>query len=387
MSKEITCLEIEKDCHKDYLSISPDIVQTTNFQFKNFDHYVQVNSQGEFAYTYTRGDNPTLHILEEKIAKLEEGEKAQAFASEMSAISSTILSLVNQGDHIMIINTVYGSCVKFIQSLTKFGITNTKIDVSHTDEIWEYIQDNTKLIYFESPSSQKFELLDLEKISKVAKKKGIYTIIDNTWSTPLLQNPLKYGIDIVIHSCSKYIGGHSDVVGGIVISNKDIMKKIKDYGQVLLGGTMSPMNAWLTIRGLRTLPTRIHAQEESVKKVILFMENDNRIEKIYHPFSANIEQQKLAKQYLKGYSSLFGFVLKNANANMIKTFIDSLNHFTLAYSWGGFESLIMPVFKGNNEKELLERGLSIGHIRMYIGLEDVDLLIGDIKNALDKTYK
>ncbi|MEG0367899.1 MAG: aminotransferase class I/II-fold pyridoxal phosphate-dependent enzyme, partial [Coprobacillus sp.] len=206
---ENICLEVEHGFEKGYQTISPEIALTSSFQFKDFDHYVRVNSQGEFAYTYTRDGNPTTAILEEKIASLEGGEVGKAFASGMGAISSTILSLVQQGDHIIIVNTVYGSAVKFIQQMSKFGVECTKIDVIDTEEIFKHIQDNTKMIYFESPSSQRFEMLDLEKISQVANEKNIYTMIDNTWSTPLLQNPLHHGIDIVMHSCSKYIGGHS----------------------------------------------------------------------------------------------------------------------------------------------------------------------------------
>ena len=211
------CLSLQHE-KKDYQSISPEIVQTSSFQFKNFEHYVQVNNQKEFAYTYTRGDNPTLEQLEEKIAKLEKGECARSFASGMGAISATILSHLKANDHVVIVNTVYGSAVKFIQSLERFGIKSTKIDVENTQEIFKYVNEQTRMIYFESPSSQKFEMLDLELISTFAKSRNILTVIDNTWATPLFQNPLVHGIDIVIHSCSKYIGGHSDLVGGIVVT-------------------------------------------------------------------------------------------------------------------------------------------------------------------------
>ena len=223
-------------------------------------------------------------------------------------------------------------------------------------------------------------------IADVAKEKGIYTVIDNTWSTPLFQNPLEYGIDVVIHSCSKYIGGHSDIVGGIVVTNQKLMKKIDDFGQILVGATMAPMNAWLAIRGLRTLPVRMKSQQETTKQVITYLQNHPCIQHVYHPLVASSSQRALAKTYLKGYSSLLGFELKDANPQIIKTFIDSLNHFTLAYSWGGFESLAMPVFKGNNEEELKQRGLNIGHIRMYLGLEEPELLVEDIKQALEKAY-
>lgn len=379
------CLELE-DGGYEYYPVAPEIVQTSNFRFKNFQHYVDVNANGEFAYTYTRGDNPTIKILEDKVAKLEGGQKARAFASGMGAISGTILSLVKQNDHIIIVNTVYGSSVKLIQRLEKFGVESTKIDVSDTKEIFKYIKDNTKMIYFESPSSQKFEMLDLEMIADVAKEKGIYTVIDNTWATPLLQNPLAHGIDVVIHSCSKYIGGHSDIVGGVVITNESLMEKIDNFATILLGATMTPINAWLAIRGLRTLPVRIKSQSETVKKVIDTLKNHDKIEKIYHPYAGDSHQKELADHYLKGYGSLLGIVLKDATPEIIERFMDSLKHFTLAYSWGGFESLAMPVYKGNNVEELKQRGLALGHIRVYLGLEDSQLLIDDFLQALEKAY-
>ncbi len=378
------CLSLEHD-FKSYHSISPEIVQTSSFQFENFDHYVKVNAHHEFAYTYTRGDNPTLELLENKIAQLEKGECARSFASGMGAISATILSLLKKDDHVVIVNTVYGSAVKLIQSLERFGIQSTKIDVKDTKEIFQYIQDNTKMIYFESPSSQKFEMLDLEIISQYAKERDIITAIDNTWSTPLFQNPLTFGIDVVIHSCSKYIGGHSDLVGGIVVTRRELMNKIEDFGQILLGATMSPMNAWLSLRGLRTLPVRLKAQEESVKKVIHYLDHHQHIKRVYHPLVHT--KKEIKDKYLKGYGSLFGFVLKDANPQIIQRFVDSLEYFTLAYSWGGFESLVLPVFKGDNESELQQRGLDLGHIRMYIGLEETELLLNDLEQALKKAYQ
>ena len=196
-----------------------------------------------------------------------------------------------------------------------------------------------------------------------------------------------HGIDVVIHSCSKYIGGHSDIVGGVVISSKKIIDEIVEFGQVLLGATMSPMNAWLALRGLRTLPVRLKSQQETLQQVINFLQEDPRIERIYHPLCNGEQQNELAHKYLKGYGSLLGVVLKDANPEIIKRFIDSLEHFTLAYSWGGFESLVMSVYKGNNINEIKERGLSLGQLRMYIGLEDSELLISDLKNALDQAYQ
>lgn len=192
LDQDNICLSIERQQAK-YKSISPEIVQTSSFQFDNFQHYVNVNTNYEAAYTYTRGENPTLAILEKKIAKLEKGECAKVFASGMGAISATILSLIQQKEHILIVNTVYGSSVKLIQSLNRFGVESTKIDISSTEDIFKFVKENTKMIYFESPSSQKFEMLDLEMISQFAKERHIITVIDNTWATPLFQNPLVHG--------------------------------------------------------------------------------------------------------------------------------------------------------------------------------------------------
>lgn len=278
------CLALNNNDEKNYYTISPEIVQTSSFKFKNFKHYLDVNAHGQFAYTYTRGQNPTTSLLEQKMAQLEGGDDAISFASGMGAISGTILSLIKKGDHILIVNTVYGSSVKLISYLSKCGVESTRIDVLDTDAIFDYLQDNTKMIYFESPSSQKFELLDLERIAQAAKERNIFTVIDNTWATPLLQQPLKHGIDVVIHSCSKYIGGHSDLVGGVAIAKKPVIQMIRDFSVTYLGATMSPVNAWLAIRGLRTLPVRMKHLDQSIREVIEFLQKDERIEKIIIPF-------------------------------------------------------------------------------------------------------
>lgn len=384
---ENICLSVEHCLSDDYLPVSPQIVQTSSFQFQNYQHYIDVNTKHLAAYTYTRGENPTLAALEKKIAQLEHGDQAICFASGMGAISATILSLIQKDEHILIVNTIYGSAQKLICELEKFGIQNTIVSTTKTDDIASYIQPNTKIIYFESPSSQRFEMLDLELLACIAKRNNIYTVIDNTWATPLLQNPLLHGIDVVVHSCSKYIGGHSDIVGGVVISNQAIIEKIRHFGVTYLGATMSPINAWLAIRGLRTLPVRMKSLDTSVRQVIQFLQSNQRIEKIYHPLCGNTSQQELAHKYLSGMGSLFSFVLKDANPEIIEKFVDTLQYFTLAYSWGGFESLVLPAFKGNNIEELKQRHLSIGHIRMYIGLEEPELLIQDISNALDQAYQ
>ncbi len=383
MNKEELLLNVHNKQIVDNPMISP-IYQTSSFIFKDFDEYIQVNNNQKQQYTYTRDGNPTLDELECLLASLENGKQAKVFASGMAAISGTILSLLQSNDHIILINTVYGSSVSFIKMLKKFNIEYTHILTTDTDEINKAIQENTRMIYFESPSSQKYEMLDLEAIAHIARKKKIYTMIDNTLSSPLFQNPLLYDIDIVVHSCSKYIGGHSDVVGGVVISDVEIVDIISSFAGVYLGATMSPNTAMLCMRGIRTMATRMKQQQITLTTILDKLQDNRYIEKIYHPY---IQQCKNSKKYLSGYSSLFSIVLKDITEERIRIFVNSLEYFTLAYSWGGFESLILPVYKGNNQSELDSRGLSRGHFRVYLGLESADVLYNDIIQALDKAYQ
>lgn len=380
------CTYMEEKIFEKYNPIAPPIVQTSNFSFKTYDDFLEICKDEKNNYMYTRGSNPTTKILENKLAKLENGERCKVFSSGMGAISATLLSLLSSEDHVLTLNTTYGQATSFIDSLKKFGITFSNVRVKNLEDVKNGIKENTKIIYMESPSSQFMELLDLEGIVQLAKEKNILTIIDNTWATPIFQKPLNYGVDVVIHSCSKYISGTSDVVAGAVISNNSILEKIFDYGHQNLGATNSPFNSWLLIKSLRTLPIRMKYHNDSVKKVIDYLKNDLRIKKIYHPYVADEQQKELAEKYLKGYGSLLSFELVDTDFDKIKKFVDSLKVFKIGVSWGGYESLMLPAFKGNNEENLKKRGMSKSHIRLYIGLEDTETLIEDIKQALDIAY-
>ena len=380
------CSAINEEMENNFHSISPVIAQTSNFSFKNYDDFLKACEDEKNSYMYTRGSNPTTKMLEKKIAQLEKGERCKVFSSGMGAISSTLFSLVKKGEHILVLNTIYGQALTFIKYLEKFGVSYSNIKIDEFTDIKNFIKENTKLIYMESPSSQHMELLDIEKITKIAKDKKILTVIDNTWATPIFQKPLEYGVDIVIHSCSKYIGGNSDVVAGAVISKDEIIQNIFEYGHQCLGATNAPFNSWLLIRSLRTLPMRMNFHSESVKRIIDFLDSDNRIKKVYHPYSKNEYQNKLAKKYLKGYGSLLAFELCDETFENIKTFVNTLKCFKIGVSWGGHESLILPAFKGNNSESLIQRGISKSHIRIYIGLEATESLIQDLKNALDKAF-
>lgn len=370
----------------EYSAVSMPIVQTSSFKFNSYEDFLDIVSDEKNSYMYTRGSNPTTKLIENRLAKLEGGEACKVFSSGMAAITSTLFTMLKSGDHILTIGTIYGQTVSFIKYLSKFNVSYSNIASDEKMDIESAIKENTKVIYIESPSSQHMRLYDLEVISKIAKKNNIITIIDNTWSTAIFQKPIEWGIDIVIHSCSKYIGGSSDVVAGAVISKRDIVDDIFENGHQTLGGVSSPFNSWLLLRSLTTLPIRMKQHDESVRKVIDFLKSDSRIKAIYHPYCSEGKQKELAKKYLSGYSSLLSFELVDNDFNKLIKFVDSFKLFTIGVSWGGFESLILPANKGINHEDLKARGIGESHIRLYVGLEDPESLIDDIKTALDKIY-
>ncbi|MCI1892609.1 MAG: aminotransferase class I/II-fold pyridoxal phosphate-dependent enzyme [Schleiferilactobacillus harbinensis] len=378
--------EVDKEQAEPFVPMAPEIVQTSSFYFATYEQFMADSADEKNHFIYTRGSNPTIRSLEDKLAWLEGGEKCKVFASGMGAISSTLFTLLRAGDHILMVNTIYGEAVSFAKYLAKFGVVLDKIDVGNTDEIEAHITEQTKMIYFESPSSQKFEMLDLEKIAAMAKTKKIYTVIDGTWASPLFQHPLDHGIDIVIHSLSKYIGGHSDLVGGAVIGKTNLVDNIFANGHQALGAVISPFDAWLAIRGIRTLPVRMAYVDKAIRTVLDQLKNDPRIAKIDHPYCGDAEQQRLASKYLSGYGSLFGMDMADEDFDKLKVFVDSLRVVSIGVSWGGFESLALPSYKGNNKENLVARGLPISHIRMYVGLEDPQTIVTDIQQAMDKAY-
>lgn len=385
-ASENICCEVERTAQRNFIPMAPEIVQTSSFYFSNYEEFMDASEDEKNHYVYTRGSNPTTESLEKKLAKLEGGEKCKVFASGMGAIAATFFSLLNQGDHILMINTVYGEAVSLTTHMKKFGITADRIDVQDASEIEKYLKTETKLIYFESPSSQKFELLDLDKVTSIAKKRSIYTVIDGTWASPIFQKPLQHGLDLVIHSLSKYIGGHSDIVGGAVIGKASLVDRIFEHGHQGLGAVSSPFNSWLAIRGLRTLPLRMKHLSKTITEIIDELEKDSRIAKIYHPHCGGENQKRLAEKYLSGYGSLFAIDLVDDDFEKVKVFVNSLEIISIGVSWGGFESLALPAYKGNNLENLKSRGLPKTHIRMYLGLEEPESVLKDITQALDKAY-
>ncbi|MBQ9996571.1 MAG: aminotransferase class I/II-fold pyridoxal phosphate-dependent enzyme [Clostridia bacterium] len=343
------------------------------FQNSLFVHPTEANGMTSSEFDYSRMSNPTLDIAERKIAALEGGDGALCFSTGMAAIGAAIIHFVKSDSHIVMVNTVYGGATGAANYVKrKFGVETTFVDGRDLDEIRNAIRPNTTLIYVESPSSLVFRMQDIAEIAKMAKERGITTMMDNTYSTPILQQPLKHGIDVVVHSVTKYMGGHSDLMGGAIVSNSNIITAIRNEERAILCGTMDPHQAWLLTRGLRTLPTRLKQHAANAAKVVEFLENHPKVEKVYYPGSKTYEQPELFEKYMTGTNGLMSLVPKGS-AEEAKKFVGRLHFFQNGCSWGGFESLAL--YLGGPVDKL---------VRIHIGLENPDTLIADLDQALNQ---
>ncbi|ETI65961.1 trans-sulfuration enzyme family protein [Neobacillus vireti] len=381
-SDEHICTHLGDDYGRFHGAVVPPIYQNSLFVFDNFDRLTEAMKDEQGSYLYWRGTNPTVEIVEKKLAALEKGEKCKLFASGMAAISAAILTFLQAGDHVLSVSNIYGPTTKFFTYVEKFGISHTNTLHTDLEAIESLIQPNTKVIYLESPTTMSFKLVDLKAIASIAKQRGIKTIIDNTWATPLFQNPIAYGIDIVVHSVSKYLGGHSDLVGGALITSKEIMDHLFYHEYQLFGGVMPPYEAWLLMRGLRTLPLRMRAHQESGMKMALFLENHPSVKKVHYPGLQSSPDYELGRQQLKGYAGLMSFELVNNSFESVRQVLNSLKLYQIGVSWGGFESLAISPNYGYNTEQLVESGIDPGLIRISVGLENIDELIADMNAAL-----
>lgn len=362
--------------------VSPAIFQTSIFTHPNVAALRSAMEDEAKGLLYSRGNNPTVRLCEKKLAALEGGEDARLFASGVSAAAAAVLSHVKSGDHAICTSGAYGwSRYLFQDYLSRFGVEYDFCDGSDAAEFEPLIRKNTKLIFLESPSSMKFHLQDLGSIASLARSKGITTVIDNTWASPLYQNPLAFGIDLVIHSASKYISGHSDVVAGAVIGDAKRMDRIFKTELTATGGIVSPLQAWLILRGMRTLGVRLPQHSRNTAKVLDFFDQHPAIEKINYPLHRSHPQYELAKKQLKGGSGLLSFQLRDRKIESIERFVDALKIPRIGVSWGGYESLIFPaIAKLKQRSGTVDENTSL--IRLHVGLEPPQSLIADLEQAL-----
>ncbi len=364
-------------------SVAPPIIQTSNFAFKTVADFRKLLLDESKGALYTRGKNPTIEILEKKLAALDGAEDALVFSSGVAAITIPILSLLKQGDHIVSVRNVYSWTTKlFTELLPKFGIECTFVDGTDAENFFKATKPNTKLFYLESPNTFTFELQDIKSICAYAKKKSVITMIDNSYCSPLLMKPIELGVDLCMQTASKYLGGHSDVIAGVLTGSSKLLQPLFKTTFLNIGGIISPENAWLILRSLRTLEIRLNKISDSTKIVVEFLASHPKVEKVIWPFHPSHPQHELAKKQMKAGAGLFAFVLKSNDIDKIESFCNSLQRFLMAVSWGGHESLIIPVCATIPKNEFDPKEEKHRYIRMYVGLEDPKILIKDIEESL-----
>lgn len=381
---DFAAMTVTHDESNAYDAVVPPIVQTSLFTFSNYDDMVATYRGEKLRPIYTRGLNPTVRAFEEMLAKLEGGEDALGFASGMAAISSTVLAFVKPGDRIVAVRHVYPDAFRLFGTILK----RMQVQVDYVDgrdeEAVAKVLPGAKLFYMESPTSWTMEAHDVGALATIAKQHGVLSVIDNSWASPIFQRPLSLGVDLVVHSASKYLGGHSDVVAGVVTGSKQLIDAVRAETYPYLGGKLSPFDAWLLIRGMRTLPTRMKAHEASALEIAKRLQALDVVETVCHPALAN-----RLPTGLHGTSGLFSVIFREG-VN-IRQFCDHLNLFKLGVSWGGHESLIVPgevVLQQKAQPNSAHTfGIDARSVRLHVGLEGTEALWRDIEGALAASTK
>ena len=360
-------------------AVVPPIVQTSLFTFPSYDEMLATYRGEKVRPTYTRGLNPTVRLFEEMLARLEGAEDAIGFASGMSAISSAVLSFVEPGDRIVAVRHIYPDAFRLFGTLLK----RMRIEVTYVDgrdeEAIAAALPGAKLFYMESPTSWVMETHDVGALAALAKAQGIPTIIDNSWATPVFQRPLSLGVDMVVHSASKYLGGHSDVVAGVVAGSKELIGRIRSEAYPYLGGKLSPFDAWLLIRGLRTLPIRMHAHQASGLEIAKRLQDHPIVEKVCHP--------GLANRLPAGLNGTSGPVLVHLpRRHRHPVLRRPAKPVQARRSWGGHESLIVPGEVVLQQKAQPNSAMAFGvhprSVRLHVGLEGTEALWSDLEAAI-----
>lgn len=366
-------------------AVAPPIMQTSNFVFKTVEEMRNAFKDEYATYLYSRGLNPTVDMLRKKLAALDEAEDCLVFNSGAAAIFAAVVANVKSGDHIISVHQPYSWAQKtFDVILARFNITTTYVDGRDTENFENAIKSNTSLIYLESPNSWDYALQDLEAVASLAKKHTIITICDNSYCSPIYQKPIGFGIDLVLQSATKYIGGHSDTVAGVLSGSSQMIANIFNSEYLNIGSGIQPFNAWLLLRGLRTLPARIERISATTVKVIEFLRSCPKVEKVIYPFDESFDQYELAKKQMKGAGGLLTFLLKAKTLQQIELFCNSLQHILMAVSWGGYESLIIPKAAGIQSGDFNEANPAHRMIRLYVGLEEAKYIVDDLQQAFDK---
>jgi len=366
-------------------AVSPPIYQSSIFAFKTVDKFRE-GFRDEFRRTtYTRGNNPTVEILRKKVAALEGSEDCLMFGSGAAAVSAAVMASVGAGDHVICVQRPYSWTRAVIKDLLgRFGVTSSFIDGTETANFERALTPQTKLIVLESPNSMTFEMQDLAAVAQLARARGIRTLCDNSYASPLNQSPIALGIDMVAHSATKYLNGHSDVVAGALCASEKILREVFRGPYMTSGAILAPHDAWLMIRGMRTLPVRMQRIAATTQQVLTFLQSQPKIEHIYYPHDSGSAQFGLAQAQMRGASGLLTIDLRAEDVAGVERFCNALERFLMTVSWGGYEALAFPVCAVHPANSPLRPpgALPLSLVRLSIGLEEPEVLIADLERAL-----
>ena len=373
-----------------YGTLAMPIYQTSTFIFDSAEQGGRRFALEEAGYIYTRLGNPTTTVLENKIAALEEGEAAVTTSSGMGAISSTLWTVLKAGDHIVTDKTLYGCTFALMNhGLTKFGVEVTFVDTSNLDEVKKAMKENTRVVYLETPANPNLKIVDLEGVCKVAHTNpNTLVIVDNTFATPYMQKPLKLGVDVVVHSATKYLNGHGDVIAGLVVTNKELADQIRFVGlKDMTGAVLGPQEAYYIIRGLKTFEIRMERHCKNARTIADFLNKHPKVEKVYYPGLESHPGYEIAKKQMKDFGAMISFELKGG-FEAGKTLLNNLKLCSLAVSLGDTETLIQhPASMTHSPYTKEEReaaGITDGLVRLSVGLENVEDIIADLEQGLEK---
>lgn len=373
-------------------SLAVPLYQTSTFSFDNALQGERRFAGEEPGNIYSRLGNPTVSVLEERMTALENGEGALAFGSGMAAVSSILVHLTKAGDHILCSRGIYGCTFGLLGIMKeKYGITHNLIAMNTEEAIEQAITPKTVCIYVETPINPTMELVDLHAVVKVANRHGLNVVVDNTFTSPYLQNPLTIGADFVLHSATKYINGHGDVIAGILVGkDREEMEKIRLTVQKDFGAIMSPFDAWLLLRGLKTLPIRMERHTANAEKLLAYLQSQKLVESIYYPYDMNNPQFSIAQRQMRAGGGLISFTVQGGKQGS-QTFMDALELIKIAVSLGDAETLIQhPATMTHSavpEQERLEMGITDSLLRLSVGLEHADDLIADLDAAFTTLHQ
>ncbi len=362
------------------------IVHSVSFGYHDMDEWLQVALGQKEGHIYSRNTNPTVHVFEEKIRNLEDAEAATSASTGMGIISSTLFALLSPDDRVVSVKDTYGgTSVIFNEFLTRFHIKVTLCDTTDHEQIEREVAKGCKVLYLETPTNPTTKVIDIVRMAKAAHDVGAIVIVDNTFATPINQNPLHLGADLVLHSATKFLGGHADALGGVICGKKELIDQIYHFREIN-GATLHPMASYLILRGMKTLDLRIKRQNESALKIAHYLESHSAVERVYYPGLASHEGHQIARQQMRGFGGMLSFMLKENSLEAVSRFLPRLRFAHAAANLGSVETIVgTPATTSHVECSLEERaalGIPEGLIRYSTGIEDVDDLIADMKHAL-----